>query len=293
MTAVITFNDVPQINDMFKYERLGQMALENRRLYCERHGYTFIDDVEIAKDRPACWAKIPAILKAFEDHEWVLWADSDTLIFDHSRRLEDFCLPDVDLVVQSHSHFYEFIGVDPVASLERMPINTGVFLIKASDWTRWFLKEAYKQYQYVCHGEVWNGIGEQEAMIEVLHQHPENLKRIAYVEQLQNHPKFYQSGDMFVHFFGRHGRHHISLEQCEEVLSRWEKANTAAKPFPDDIARFHWCSIQTKQAGIALEGDDLDMYLYKPEDIGISPTTYKESAATIASSETTTSEKAL
>ncbi len=30
---------------------------------------TFIKDVDIADDRPVCWAKIPTILKAFEDHE--------------------------------------------------------------------------------------------------------------------------------------------------------------------------------------------------------------------------------
>lgn len=269
MTAIITFNDIPSNNDMFKYERLGMMALENRRLYCERHGYTFIKDVDIAKDRPACWAKIPAILKAFEQHEWVLWADSDTLIFDHARPLEDFCDPKFDLIVQSHDHFYEALGVDPVASLEHMPINTGVFLIRATQWSRWFLEEAYKQYQFVCNGEIWNGIGEQEAMIEVLHKNPEGLSRIGYVGQLQNHPKFYRPGDMFVHFFGRYTRHHIPLEECEEVLKCWEEANAAAAPFPDDIARFHWCSIQTKRPGMALETDDLDTYLYTPEDIGV------------------------
>src|ERR1035437_1649678 len=42
--AVITFNDVPAINHTFKYDRLGRMALENRRRYCERHGYRFISD---------------------------------------------------------------------------------------------------------------------------------------------------------------------------------------------------------------------------------------------------------
>ena len=98
--AVITFNDVPSVNYTYKYERLGQMALENRRRYCELHGYRFISDVPIAADRPACWAKIPALLKALETHTWVLWADdSDTLIFNPLCRIEGFCDPDYDLVV--------------------------------------------------------------------------------------------------------------------------------------------------------------------------------------------------
>src|ERR1700733_5493097 len=68
--AVITFNDVPAINHTYKYDVLGPMAIENRRRYCVRHGYDFVSEVTIARDRPACWAKIPAILDAFRTHEW-------------------------------------------------------------------------------------------------------------------------------------------------------------------------------------------------------------------------------
>src|SRR5271163_3328185 len=104
--AVVTFNDVPTINYTFKYEVLGRIAIENRRQYCERHGYRFVSDVPIARDRPACWSKIPAILDAFETSRWVLWADSDALVFNHARSIDDLCDPEYDLVVQSHEHFF-------------------------------------------------------------------------------------------------------------------------------------------------------------------------------------------
>lgn len=269
MIAVITFNVVPANDRMFKYERLGEMAVENRRLYCERHGYTFIDEVELPDDRPVCWAKIPAILRAFEDHDWVLWADSDTLILDRSRRLEDFCDPAHDLVVQSHDEYFEFIGVDPAEGRAAMPINTGVFLIRTSDWSRRLLEEAWRQEHLICRNEVWSGIGEQEAMIEVLQRHPEDMRRIRYVEHLQNHPRFHRKEDMFVHCYGHYARHYIPLEQCEEVLSRWEAANASGAPFPDDIARLHWCSIQNKDPHSSLVHGDLDLYLYTAEDIGL------------------------
>ena len=109
--AIITFNCIPSTNYTFKYERLGRMALENRRLYCEHHGYRFISDVPVASDRPACWAKIPALLKTLDTHSWALWADSDTLIFNRECRLEKFCDPKYELVVQSHEEFYRFIGM--------------------------------------------------------------------------------------------------------------------------------------------------------------------------------------
>ncbi len=265
--AVITFNVIPEHNYMFKYERLGKMAIENRRLYCQRHGITFIDDIPIDKSRPACWSKIPAILQAFESHKWVLWADSDALIFDHSRSLLDFCDPEYDLIVQSHDEFFKHIGLDPKVGLKKTPINTGVFLIKSSAWSQWFLNESYKQSQFITDDTIWEGIGEQEAMIEVLNQHPDDLKRIAYVQHLQNHPKFYNKADMFVHFYGHYTKHHIPLPECEEILNRWETANQVGSPYPEDIARFHWCCIQNKSNASPVLHGDLGRYLYTLEDI--------------------------
>ena len=86
--AVITFNAVPEINLSYKYDLLGPLAVENHRRYCARHGYDFISDMPPADGRPFCWAKIPAILSAFETHEWVLWADSDTLVREDAAPLE-------------------------------------------------------------------------------------------------------------------------------------------------------------------------------------------------------------
>ncbi len=273
MIAVITFNSIPG-NDAapggdrtFKYERLGRMAIENRRIYCERQGYRFISEVPIAADRPACWAKIPAILQAFETHRWVLWADSDALVFDAGRRLESFCDPDYDLVVASHEEFFRLIGVPLAAGLQKMPINTGVFLMQASAWSKDFLRRAYDQRQLVSQGEIWNGIGEQEAMTLLLQQRPEDLARVKYVEGLQNHPKLYRPGDAFVHFYGNYTRHRIPLPECEEVIQRWEDANRRGAPFPEDRARFHWCCVQNKRPDAPVDRGDVSRYLYPVEDV--------------------------
>jgi hypothetical protein len=265
--AVITFNDVPSINHTYKYERLGCMALENRRRYCQRHGYQFVCDVPIAAGRPACWAKIPALLEALDTHAWVLWADSDTLVFNHACPLESFCDPDYDLVVQSHELFFRHIGIPLEQGLARMPINTGVFLVHATAWSRKFLREAYAETQYVSHTEVWDGVGEQEAMIALLLRNPADRRRIKYVERLQNHPGFYRKGDLFVHFYGNHAVHRIPLAECEEVLHRWESANDSGAPFPSDLARFHWCCIQNKRSDSPVVQGDPAHYLYSAEDI--------------------------
>jgi hypothetical protein len=269
--AVITFNDIPAINYTFKYNRLGRMALKNRRLYCERHGYRFIDDVPVARDRPSCWAKIPAILKAFETNPWVLWADSDALVFDHSRPVDQLCDPEFDMVVQSHENFYRHLGIPLAQGLDRMPINTGVFLMRASAWSYEFLQRAYEQRQFIFRDEVWNGIGEQEAMIWLLRQNPSDRAPIKYVEHLQNHPKFHQKSDLFIHFYGNHAHYHIPLPQCEEIFVRWEAANRAATAFPADIARFHWCCIQNIDPDVPLMRGDVIHYLYTLEEIAHGP----------------------
>ena len=267
MITVITYNSVPQLNPTFKYERLGTMAILNRERYCHRHGYRFVSDVPVAPDRPACWAKIPAFLQAFDRSRWVLWADSDALVLDPGRPLEDFCDPEFDLIVASHDEYFGLLGIPLDQGLARMPINTGVFLMQATDWSRQFLERAYDQRQFVFQGPVWNGIGEQEAMIHLLQQQPEDFRRIRYVTGLQNHPKLYRAGDLFAHFYGNYARHRIPLSECEEVFIRWQQADARGEPLPADRMRFHWCAIQNKAAGASPERGDLARYLYQPEDI--------------------------
>jgi hypothetical protein len=265
--AVITFNDVPLRNSTLKYERLGPLAIANRERYCARHGYTFISSVAVDRDRPACWAKIPAVLDALETHEWVLWADSDALIFDLDRSLEGFCAVPQDLIVQSHAAFFDLIGMPREQGLERMPINTGVFLVRATPWSREFLRQAYAQTAYVTAGEVWDGIGEQEAMTHLIRKNPEHRRHIGYVDGLQNHPSLYRPTDLFVHFYGNHAAHLIPPNECEEVISRWENACLRDEPFPSDRIRFHWCCIQNKTAAAVGAKGSPGHYLYRLDDV--------------------------
>lgn len=265
--AVITFNDVPAINYTYKYDVLGRMAVENRRRYCALHGYDFICDVPVARDRPACWAKIPAILEAFRTHEWVLWADSDVLVIEEGVAAAGFCDPEYDLIVQTHDRYYQLLGIPEAEGLRLMPINTGVFLIRASEWAADFLRRAYQRTEFVSHGAVWNGIGEQEAMIALLQERPADRQRIKHVDFLQSPPKFYRPGYLFMHFYGNHARHRIPPAVCGAVVAAWARAVRLGLPLPRDFARFHWCCIQNKHADGPVRGGDLGRYLYRPEDI--------------------------
>lgn len=269
--AVITFNVVPVRNETLKYERLGALGLQSRRRYCRHHGYTFIDKVHLPNDRPVCWAKIPAILQAFESHDWVLCADSDALISNPQRRIEEFLDRRHDLIVQSQQEYFELFGVDPTIGLEALPINTGVFIMRASRWSKEFLLRAYEQELFISRGEIWDGIGEQEAMIAVLRSRPQDLGRIGYVEQLQSFPCFHRPDTLFVHFYGNHAEHRIPPEECEEVISRWERVIAGEGPLPADMARFHWCCIQNKSEDSPLNRGGPNRFFYQPNEIDPSP----------------------
>jgi hypothetical protein len=265
--AVITFNAIPAVRHSYKYDVLGEMAVADHRRYCARHGYRFVSDVTISPDRPACWAKIPAILDGLQSHEWVLWLDSDVLVADPTRAVVPFCDPAYDLIVQDQAAYWRLLGVPPADGQRRMPLNSGVFLIRATAWAKDFLRRAYDRSEFVTRGAVWDGIGEQEAMIALLHEAPEDMQRIKLVDGLQAPPRFFRSGTLFLHFYGNHARHHIPPDQSAAVLQRWRRAVEQGAALPADQARFHWCCIQNKSADLPIKGGDLGAYLYRPEDL--------------------------
>lgn len=267
--AVLTFNEVPAVNLSYKYEVLGPLALENHRRWADRHGYHFIAEAPPADGRPFCWAKIPAMLAAFETQEWVLWADSDTLVRPFAAGIDELLDPAFDMVVQSHAAFFRFVGIPLEDGMARMPISTGVFLMHRSDWTLDFLHRTYAETGFVTSGDIWDGIGEQEAMTALLQRRPTDLRRVRHVEGLQNHPRFLGADDRFVHLYGNHGRHLIPEQECIGTLRRWGHALLTDAPWPADLARFHWCAIQNKRADAPHVRGDLEDFLYEPADIGL------------------------
>ncbi len=282
--AVVSFNLVPQQNPSFKYQRLGAMALVNQRQYCERQGYDYFcatptadstnAPAEWAKTpltaNQACWAKIPAILQALQTHRWVLWADSDALVFSPERRLEGFCDPRFDIITQCPRAYFERIGLPDAQGLRQQPINSGVILLQATDWTAQWLTTAYQLRPREPGSDDWNGLGDQEALIDELQRNPADLHRVAYVQGLQAHPSLHAPGNLFVHFYGNQADHRLAPDQVEEVLQRWELAIAQGSALPADLARFHWCCIQNKRADEAVNRGGPERFLYQPFDLDAS-----------------------
>lgn len=275
--AVATFNVVPAVNHTKKYDVLGPLALVNRRMWCQRHGYRLFETVEERQDRPVCWEKFPVLREALEIHEWVLWADSDALVLDLDLKAESFCDPDFDIITGSLADVARTVGTTPEDAARRFPVTTGVFMLKRSAWAMDLLDRAEAQSQDLplTHPEpgpqVWDGQGDQEALIKVLAQRPLDLARIKQDGALEAHPRFFRRGyHLFTHLYGNHANHLISELESEKVLAEWAHAIHQGGPFPGNLATLHWCAIQNTDPAFPVTRGGPERFLYSP-NVGVPP----------------------
>jgi hypothetical protein len=107
----------------------GQKAsLADKKGYCRQHGYDFYAISDAHPDRPVPWSKIPgALTLPSKKYDWLIWVDVDAVIVDHSVKLEEFIDPRYDAIL----------------GLDENGINTGVFFLRNSVWSRLFLAEAW------------------------------------------------------------------------------------------------------------------------------------------------------
>lgn len=109
------------------YDAAYNASVQEKTTYCACHGYDFHVVTDSVEGRNAGWNRFPALLSLFHQYDWVFHVDLDTVILDHSVRLEEFLDPSHDLI----------IGVDDNG------INNGVFLMRSSTWNRMLLAEAW------------------------------------------------------------------------------------------------------------------------------------------------------
>lgn len=152
------------------------LSIENKKMYCDRHGYDLLwVDNEIENSRPAAWSKYLILRKYLDEYDYLLWIDMDALIANFSIRIEDFLQPERDIYI----------------SYDENDINTGVFILRSTDWTKQFLVDCYDQ-KWLVKGI--NGIKppfkyEQRAM-QFLYG---SDQLVEYAKQV-NHPPYEHTG---------------------------------------------------------------------------------------------------
>lgn len=148
------------------YKAVGQYSDWNKIKYANKHGYAIhlYDEVLDNNFHPA-WSKILAVQKHINDYDWILWSDADSLIMDFNVKLEDIIDNKFDFIICQDCQYDD----------NNKRLNTGVFLIKNSEWAKSFLNRLNPNnwLNHISNFPFWEQsalwyIIEQEKNIEVL-----------------------------------------------------------------------------------------------------------------------------
>jgi hypothetical protein len=182
------------------YRKSLYKALESKRAYAAKHGYTYIEAAEECWDRnrPIAWSKVPFIIKqlnALPEGALVWQSDADVLITNLDLKIEDHVLPllpaDKDMLL-----IYDACG----------HLNSGNILMRNTAWCRDYWRRVNERTDCTYH--IW---WENMAMIKIIEENASDREKVqitnqhkrfnAYVMGLPNEP-LWEQGDFLVHFAG-------------------------------------------------------------------------------------------
>ena len=133
------------------YKKITKYGRKTKVLYCQKHGYDFFDEeTDVDYSRPLAWSKINILRKHLLDYSYVLWIDGDTYIMNDNIELST--------IIEKYSN-----NKDITVAQDWTMINTGVMILKNTEWTMKFLDLIYDQVQFLNHDN-W----EQTAFINLL-----------------------------------------------------------------------------------------------------------------------------
>lgn len=118
---------------------IGFETLKINRAYCKKHGYDFyfFDSLEESlKHKHAAWHKLFYVNKILKEKNYksVVWIDADAFFCNDTMKIEQFITCDKNFIVQRDPGYsLEVFNVDKIR------INTGLFILKNTDWSKKFL----------------------------------------------------------------------------------------------------------------------------------------------------------
>ena len=119
------------------YKEMGELSLKTIRKYAEVHGFDVRLFNKLKTNRPPAWNKILIVQRLLKDtkkYDFVLWVDSDALFVRFNEDIRKEIQPGKDFYLTKHD--------GP---------NTGLFLIKSSEWSKKFLEDTWNFKKYIYH----------------------------------------------------------------------------------------------------------------------------------------------
>ena len=182
------------------YRKALRKALESKKLYAKKHGYTYVQGGEEYWDRhrPIAWSKVGfllSFLNKLPDGSLIWLSDADVLITNLNLKIEEQVLP---LLPQNKDLLFIYDACHH--------LNSGNVLMRNSKWLRDYWTRVNKRTDCTYH--IW---WENMAMIKELEENKGDQEKIqvtkehkrfnAYLMGNEGEP-LWEPNDFLVHFAG-------------------------------------------------------------------------------------------
>jgi hypothetical protein len=132
IALVMLYNDKDGTWD----HELMTRVIQNREKYARLHGYRVVlANDALDASRPAAWSKLKAVDQHLKSFDYVMYVDMDVVIMNMEVPIENFLDPLLDK--------------DFIMTEDWNGPNTGVWIVRQSNWSHWFLQTAWNQSQLV------------------------------------------------------------------------------------------------------------------------------------------------
>jgi len=174
----------PEISDYAIYSE------DNIRSYCRKNNYTFhVYRQSLDKKSHPNWSKAQALSNHINDHDYLIWMDSDTLIFNPEKKFED--------IISKCSRKF-IIATKDIG--EQSMLNSGVLIFKSHNYTQ-NLIEKWRDFTG-DKSSLYSSGGDQEILCKILKKSdPFGFNRkIFEMNEFNTDPRLVNKDTFILHF---------------------------------------------------------------------------------------------
>lgn len=158
--------------------------------YCKKQNYTFyVYRRKIDEDSSPNWSKAQALLNHVNDHDYLIWMDSDTLVFNPEKKFED--------IISKASRKF-IIATKDIG--ENSMLNSGVLIFKCHNYTKNLIKK-WRDFDGDKSSLYASG-GDQEILCEILRKSDGFgfNRKIFEMNEFNTDPRFVDKDTFILHF---------------------------------------------------------------------------------------------
>ena len=174
-------------------EEISEYAIHSEnsiKEYCKKQNYTFyVYRRKIDENSNPNWSKAQALLHHINDHDYLIWMDSDTLVFNPEKKFED--------IISKCSRKF-IIATKDIG--EKSMLNSGVLIFKCHNYTKNLIKK-WRDFDGDKSSLYASG-GDQEILCQILKKSdPFGYNRkIFEMNKFNTDPRFVDNDTFILHF---------------------------------------------------------------------------------------------